>query len=339
MAITNSLQPSTIIKASTAWPDSMIEADFMPEYGVMQAIKAEDTSRIDDLAGLPQERPGSIVWLNQCDLTTDACVDNVCTFDGPSVSSFVQPLTIDQCVQTEFSEAIDRWRGNIYGLADAEAINLNKVMKAQLEYVAQYSVGVINANTGTNEHIPVGSGWTGTDPVIIPATGYNNTAIYGYLMRNAKKNRLDNPYLLHGEALSQMNYMAQTNGGNGEGSGDALRARSMRIYEDLFNIDEVNDPALMLYMINRGALAFVSKGYFPRQAEVLDGNYTRFSIPNRWFPDLIHDVERVVSCTAGVWSINYRVKARYKTLVNPTGCTAGRTGILSYEVDAAGLAA
>lgn len=333
MAITNSVQPQTLVKASTAWPDSMIEADFMPEYGVMTAIKAEDTSRIQMLAPLPDQADASIIWLNQCDLTTDTCVDNVCTFDGPSVSSFVQSLTIDQCVQTEFSEAIDRWRDNIYGLGDAEAINLNKVMKSQLEYVSQYAVGVINANTGTNEHIPFGSTWTGTDPVTIPAAAFN-TGIYGQLLRNARKNRLDNPYLLTGEALAHMNYLAQTNGGNGEGAGDALRARSMRIYEDLFNIDEVNDPALMFYMINRGALAFASRGYFPRTAETLDGNYSRFSIPNRWFPDLIHDVERVVSCTTGTWSVNYRVKARYKVLVNPTGCTAGRTGILSYLVEA-----
>lgn len=332
MAITASVQPQTLLKSSLVWPDSMIEADFMPEYGVMKAIKAEDTSRMQALAPLPDQADVSIIWMNQCDLTVDTCVDNVCTFDGPSVSSFAQAVTIDQCKQTEFSEPLDRWRDNLYGLGDAEAINLNKVMKAQLEAVSQYAVGVINANTGTNEHIPVGSGWTGTDPVVIPSTGFN-TAMYGYLMRNAKKNRLDNPYLLTGEALAQMNYLAMTNGGNGEGSGDRLRASQMRIYEDLFNIDSVNDPDLLLYMINRGALAFASKGYFPRNPEVLDGNYTRFSIPNRWFPDLIHDVERVVSCTSGVWSVNYRVKARYKVLVNPTGCTAGRTGILSYQVE------
>ncbi len=341
MAITASLQPVTLLKATQVWPDSMVEADFMPEYGVMTAIKKEQTAKVELVANLPDERDGKITWLNQCDLEIEDCVDNVCTFSGPSASSFEQAFTIDQCKQTPFSEPIDRWRGNMFGLADAEAINLNTVMRDQLEYVSKYAVAVINANAGINTNLPLGSGWDGvnTTQMTIPSN-LIGTALYGYLRRNAKRNDLKNPYLLTGEALAQMNFLAETNAGNLDGRGDALRAGLMRIYEDHENIDEVNAPDLLFYMINRGALAFASKGYFPRissasdigNAEVLNGNYTRFSLANRWFPDLIHDVEREVSCASGVWSVHHRVKFRYKLFVNPTGCTAGKTGLLSFKV-------
>lgn len=349
MAITNSIKPTTLLKAMTVWPDSMIESDFAAHFETLRAIQREQTARIQLTATLPDYSAVNIVWLNQCGITVDDCVDNECDFTGPNVSSYVQAGTIDQCKMSKTSVPIDAWRNNIYGQEDAEAMNLIRTMQRHVEYIARYAVGVINANLGVNTHTPVGSGWTGqgTTNTTIPASAASETATYGFLQRNAERNLLEDPYILTGEALAHMNWLARTSQGNGEGKGDALRADTFRIYEDAWNIDAVNAPALMFYLIQRGALAFASDAYFPRvngpnqlgNAEVLDGNYTRFSIPNRFFPALVHDVERMVSCTAGVWAVNYRVKSRYKVFVNPLGCTATQTGLLGFTVDGGGAPA
>lgn len=338
MAITNSELPFVLLRATQAWPDNMSATDFVPQYETMRAIIENQTADIRQLGVLPDENDVKLTWLNNCDLTVDACADNVCTFSGETASSYVQTLSIDQCRQTEFSESIDVWRGNEFGLTNALSVNLIKTQKAHVEYVSQYAIGVINANLGVNEHNNMG-GWTisGTDTTI-PASEWESTAIFGKLRRNAIKNRLDNPFLLTGENLDQLQYMALTGQANADGKGDATRASQMRAYFDLFNVEAINTTSYQTYMINRGALAFASKGYFPlvndplnpRAPEVLDGNYTRFSITNRFLPQLIHDVEVEKSCASGVWKVNYRVKSRYKVFVNPTGCTTTRTGMLSF---------
>lgn len=329
MSITAGVLPLVLAKSSVVWPNSMVEADFMPEYVTMQAIAAQQTANVSTI-NLPDGVDVKLTWLNNCDLTVDTCVDNVCTFTGAEADVSSQTLSIDQCKEVLFSEKIDIWRDNIYGQADAIAVNLNKAMKQHLEQVAQYSIGVINANLGVNEYTNGGAWTVNSTETLIPAGEWSDTGIFGKLRRAAKKNRLDTPYILDGENLDQLIYMAKTNAQNGEGKGDNFRAGEMPVYTDLFNVDEVNDPALITYLINRGALAFASKGYFPTVPEKLTDTYMRFSVPNRWFPQLIHDVEVNRTCTAGVWQDNYRVKARYKLFVNPTGCTATRTGMLAF---------
>lgn len=337
MAITNSTLPHVLARATSLWPMNMSQSDFTPQFETLRAITENQTAQMQTV-GLADQQDIRITWLNNCDLTVDACADNVCTFSGETASSYVQTLSIDQCIQTEISEPIDAWRDNEFGMADALAVDLLKAQKAHLESISQYSIGVINANLGVNEHDNMGA-WTisGTSTQI-PGAEWDSTAIFGKLRRNAIKNRLDNPFLLTGENLDQLQYMALTSQANADGKGDAQRASQMKAYFDLFNVEEVNDPNYITYMINKGSLAFASKGYFvrvddplqPRAPEVLNGNYSRFSIANRFFPSLIHDVETDVSCSSGVWKVNYRLKSRYKTFVNPTGCTATRTGMLAF---------
>lgn len=339
MAITNSTLPALIMKSSTVWPNNMTQADFVPKIETLRAISAEQTANVSAV-GLPDNPDVKVVWLNNCDLTVDACVDNVCTFTGESASSYTQTLSIDQCAQTEISESYDVWRENEFQMADAMAVNLNKAMKNQAEYVARYAVGVINTNLGTNEHDNQGT-WTidGNGDVEISGAEWDTTAIYGKLRRNAMKNYLDNPYILTGENLDQLQFMALTAQANADGKGDATRAGIMRSYFDLFSVDTVNTPDYWTYLINRGALAFASKGYFPavddptnpRGAQVFSYGKARFSIRNRFFPQLIHDVEMFDACDTGVEKLHMRVKARYKVFVNPTGCTATRTGMLGFK--------
>jgi hypothetical protein len=342
MAITNSTLPALIQRATTIWPNNMTQEDFIPQIQVLEAIRAEQTARLEPV-GLPDNPDVKAVWLNNCDLTVDACVDDVCTFSGESASSFVQTLSIDQCAQTEVSEPYDAWRENEFQMADAMSVNLNKVMKAQAEYVARYAVGVINTSAGVNEHTNQGQWVVNGTTTEVPFADFDNTSIYGKLRRSAVINRLSNPFILSGENLDQIQYMALTGQMNADGKGDAARANALRAYFDLFNVDSVNtvggETSYLTYMINRGALAFASKGYFPRVddptnprgAQAFTYGKLRFSIANRFFPNLIHDVEMFDACDTGVEKLHMRIKARYKVFVNPTGCTATRTGILRFK--------
>jgi len=127
--------------------------------------------------------------------------------------------------------------------------------------------------------------------------------------------------------------MARTSGANADGKGDATRAQIMPTYEDVFNLPAVNTTAEITYMVNKGALAFASKGWYSTNPITLGGNMTRFQVRNRFFPALVHDVDVHETCTSGVWYAHYRVKHAYQLFLNPTGCTATRTGILKFTKD------
>jgi hypothetical protein len=329
MAITNGALPLILEKSDTLWPNDMVAADFVPQIDTLIAIRDQQTARLQTV-NLPDGVDVRIAWMNNCDITVDTYDNTDCTFTGSEADVSKADLSIDQAKESTFSVPLDAWRDNVFGFADAVAVNLNKTMVAQAEAVAQYAVGVINANLGQNTYT-AGSTWTvsGTSNSI-PTEQWESTALFGRFQIAAKKNRFDNPFLLSGENLYQLAYMARTSNANGEGKGDFVRINQMPIYNDVVNVDDVNSPALLTYMINRGTLAFASKGYFPTRPEVLDGNTQRFSIENRFFRNLIHDVQTVVSCSSGVWSQHWKVVPRYKLFVNPTGCTATRTGILAF---------
>lgn len=333
MAITNSALPLVLRRASEVWPGNMSEKDFIPHIETLMAIRDQQTARLE-YVNLPDGVDARIAWIDQCDLTVDTFVSTDCSFSGPEADTYKKDLTIDQVKETKFSVPLDAWRDNLFGFADAVAVNLNKVMVAQAEAVAQYAVGVVNANLGVNTYNN-GGNWTiaGTTNTV-PAAEWENTSFMGKLQIMARKARFNNPFLLSGENLYQLAYMARTSSANGEGKGDAVRIGEMPLYNDIWNVDDVNDPDLLTYMIERGALAFLSKGYYPTTPETLNGNFQRFSLANRFFPALIHDVETLTDCTSGVWKQHWKVIPRYKVEINPTGCTATRTGILALTKEA-----
>lgn len=333
MAITNSALPLVLRRASEVWPGNMSEKDFIPHIETLNAIRDQQTARLE-YANLPTGVDARITWMGQCDLTVDTLVTTDCTFSGPEADTYNKDLSIDQTKQTTFSVPIDGWDDNMFGYADAVAVNLNSAMVAQAEAVAQYAVGVINGNLGVNTYTN-GGAWTvaGTSNTI-PAAEWESTALMGRFQIAARKNRFNNPFLLSGENLYQLAYMARTSNGNGEGKGDFVRIGEMPLYNDIWNVDEVNDPALLTYMIERGTFAFLSKAKYSSAPEVLNGNFQRFSISNRFFPGLMHDVETLVDCTSGVWKQHWKIIPRYKVEINPVGCTATRTGAIAFTREA-----
>ncbi|WP_196299627.1 hypothetical protein, partial [Streptococcus pneumoniae] len=83
-----------------------------------------------------------IAWMNNCDITVDTYDSTDCTFSGPEADVTSMDLSIDQAKESTFSVPLDAYRDNIFGFADAVAVNLNKVQVAQAEAVASFCVGV-----------------------------------------------------------------------------------------------------------------------------------------------------------------------------------------------------
>ena len=344
MAITNSDLPFLLERVAGRFPNSRVRADAQPQTGTLDSIIAEQTADIRAF-GLPDEQSSFVTWMLDCGVTPLACTDD-CAFTGPDVSTFKQTASIDQCRENSFGIPYDAWRKNEFDMMDAVAVKLDRIMRDHLLFVEQYSVGIINANAGINSapgSVPLT--WTDASGVItIPGSQADSTAIFGFIQRLGITNLFDDPYLLSGAALAQLQYIATTSGANGEGKGDAFRMSQMRTYFDLFNIDLVNTPNLDFYQIDRGILAFGSKGYYPlvndpmnpgTQADTMSYGKVRFSVQNRWVPELIHDIMVEDRCGSGLEKQFWNVKTRYKTLAAPAGCLANNTGILRFRLDQA----
>ena len=333
MSITAGTLPIILAKASDIWKDNMSVTDLKPQIGVLQAIADNQTAQLQTV-NLPDGVDVKIVWNTACDLTVEDLVTTDCTFSGTEADVASQTLSIDQAKQTKFSVPLDAFRENKFTAADMVALQLKRTMVLQAQTAASYCVGVIEANLGQSTYTN-GGAWTvsGTSNTI-PAAEWESTAIMGKFQISAIKNRFDMPFMISGENLYQLAFMARTSAGDMDKKGDFVRINDMPIYNDVVNIDEYNtsgsDTTYKSYLLNKGALAFASKGYYPTTPEVLDGNFTRFSIKNTFYPGLIHDVEMRVDCSSGVWSQHWKVIPRYKLFVNPVGCTATRTGILAF---------
>lgn len=335
MSITASALPFAITKASTTWPESMLAEDQMPTIEVLNAISAIQTANID--ANLPEERDIKITWLDNCDLADEAC-DRDCTFTGNEADSVDQTLQINNCKEVKFSMRLDPWlKGgnvNVFGLADELAVNLNRAMKAAAEGAAQYAVTFLNANLGVNLMTTIPGFAASSTDTAVSADNYDTTAVIGKFARTAAKNKFSNPRFIDGGAFYQMLFMATTSQGNSDGKGDALRMGQYPMYMDIHNLPEVNGDSEITYMVNRGAIAFASKGWYSTTPITLGGNMTRFQIRNRFFQALVHDVDVHETCTSGVWYAHYRVKHSYELFLNPTGCTETTTGILKFTKQA-----
>ena len=334
MAITASVLPLLLERVQGVWPDNQNKLDVTPNIEILNAIQAQQTSRIDTIISNEKDRDVKVTWVKACPPTVDSCADS-CTFAGEEASTDSKTYALSKCGQTEFKIDIDGWYSNEFEATDAAARLLQAHMTAHANAAAEYAVSIIEANLSTNTYTNMGA-WdvtAGTTTVIQDADW--TTALFGALQRAAIKNKFMSPYLLSGENLHQEFFMARTSQANGEGKGDANRIGTLPAYFDLFNIESVNDPDYITYMIDRGVLAFASKGYYSERPEKVEGRdaHTRLSVRNPFFNALIHDVQITTSCTSGHTYEHYKIKTKYDVFVNPLGCTSTQKGILRFQHD------
>lgn len=332
MAITASVLPLLLERVNGVWPDNQNKMDVTPNIDVLKAIVEQQTSRIDTIISNEKDRDVKVTWVKACPPTVDECSDS-CTFAGSEAATDSKTYALSKCGQTEFKVDIDGWYANEFEATDAAARLLQAHFTAHANAVAEYAVGVIEANLGTNAYTNMGKWTAGTTTTIQDADW--TTALFGALQRAAIKNKMMAPYLLSGENLHQEFFMARTSQANSDGKGDANRIGTLPVYFDLFNIESVNSPDYISYMIDRGVLAFASKGYYDTRPEKIEGRdaQTRITIPNPFFRQLLHDVQITTQCFDGHTYEHYKIKTKYDVFVNPLGCNSTQTGILKFKRD------
>jgi len=252
-------------KADQIWLDRIQRMDFVPEAEIVKCIIDQTTAKFGDLKGY-KDKKIDVGWINACDVTDGSCSD--CTIDGSELSTNIEEYYLNRERCAEFSVCENDLIDNVFDYEEVVAKGLLKASLALDEWWAAQAVAVLNANVGANE-VSDGKGVvSGTSTYVLPA--YWNADLMSYFARVARVNRMRNPMLISGANLYESVWTAEL-----EACCENKMAKfgTMDICFDLFNIDSTNDPDYVTYMVNKGALAFVTKAYYAGKSAANPAKY------------------------------------------------------------------
>jgi len=300
------------VKADSIWMDRIQREDYVPEAQVVNCIIDQTTAKFGALKG-KKDPTVDVGWINACEVSAASCTD--CTISGTELSTNVEEYYLNREQCAEFSVCENDFRDNFFDMEDVIAKGFLKASLALDEWWAGQVVAVLNANVGVNE-ITTGKGAVAGTTTYISPTYWNKR-----------------PMLISGANLFESKFIADFEACCENKKG---KFGSMDVCFDLFNIDSTNSPDLVTYMINRGALAFVTKAYYEGISAASPSKYmdqNRWSMPSFSLPGVIYDVHYDNECSGcgDFFTHNFKLKTFGDIFLNPVGCTATRTGVLEFE--------
>ena len=320
-------------KADEIMFDDRIKQQYMPQIGIIDGLRAVNTaqvnpklSQIKTSDGRTKKYDVEVIWDNACGIEAEDCT--VCDNEGEKLSTNAQSYSLEFCQEVKFT--VDE-----YDYVDNESDAMLAVAKGMLtadvklvEAYAQYAVAVLTANRGVNQ---MGTGSkgvvVGSDTYILPA--YWDAKLMAYFMRVSMLNRFTNPVLLSGSNLFEEYLVVQKMIADANGKGDAAMLNALRIYFDLFNIDSVNSPDLVTYLVSQGATAMANRVYNPPTLETI-GAAKRWVKNSMFIPEFKFDMYYDAECSNDLVQHNFKTKLTADLFVNPEGCEVNNTGILTF---------
>jgi hypothetical protein len=163
----------------------------------------------------------------------------------------------------------------------------------------------------------------------IPAS-YWAPDLYGYFNLVKIKNKLRNPYMIHGSNLYMTNWNNQYLVANANQKDGLPKLQSMRSYWDLFNIDAANPNEQVSYLITKGAIAIANKAKYPLNSPKVWTFGKRWSIESKALPGIYYDVIYKERCEGENVFYDFKIKFLGGVFLNPFGCNEDVTGVLRF---------
>jgi len=320
-----------IAKIDKAWMDNQTNQDYVPNIGVLEALRKEQTARLKEIENPDKDKTMRIWWVADCSTGVVECEDggDDCDWTGPEVESRCKDYALDICSEVKFTISSEVFRTNEASREDALAIAFMARMKELDEHLAGKAVAKLNSFVGTNQYTG-GIGQVSGVTTYIPAN-YWGPDMYGYFGMVKILNKFQNPFLIHGSNLFQTNWQAQYNAQNANGKDGQAKLGTMRSYWDLFNIDTVNSPDQVSYMIEKGAVAFANKARYPLNNPKEFKFGSRWSIESKALPGVFYDVYYKERCDDNdEIYYDFKMKVRAGIFSNPYGCNEDKTGVLKF---------
>lgn len=327
------LLQKVVAKMDAIWADNQTVNDYVPNVEVLTAIRKEQTAKLKTIEDPEKDKVLKIIWVADCSTGVSDCEDDDdnCDFSGPEAEAKSKDYALDECSSVKFSIEENVFYTSELNQAEVLAVQMLARMKELDEYLAQKTVTKLNSFVGVNQYED-GIGQVDGVTTYIPAN-YWTPDMYGYFNMVKTINKLNNPFLVHGENLYQQNWMLMNEVGD-KATSDKNKANSMRSYWDIFNIPLMNTPLKVSYMIAKGAVAFANKARYPLNNPRVWQFGKRWSIESKGLPGVYYDVFYKERCVMvdGEEKIYYdfKIRAKYGVYLNPFGCNEDVTGVLKF---------
>lgn len=320
-------------KADEMMLDDRIKQQYIPQIGIIDGLRAVNTAsvnpklqQIKDSTGKTKKYDVEVTWDNACGIEAEDCT--VCDNEGEKLSTNAQSYSLSFCKEVKFTVDEYDYVDNDHDAMMAVAKGLLRADKELAEAYAQYAVAVLEANKGVNQMGTASKGVVvGSDTYVLPA--YWDAKLMAYFMRAAQLNRFTNPVVISGSNLFEEYLVIQRLAADANGAGNAALLQALRIYFDLFNIDSVNSPDLVTYLLSQGATAMASRTYNPDAVETI-GASKRWTKQSLFIPEFKYDMFYSAECSNDLVQHNFKTKLTADLFVNPEGCEANNTGILTF---------
>lgn len=320
------------LEADSIWADNAKQKDYVGNVETLTAIRDNQTVQFAELENPMKDKMGTLYWNDMCDDETSTCTDD-CTPGGTKPGTVCQDYTLDICQEVDFSVDEKAYRAIAPTFEEAVAKSLLYKMKVLDQYITSQAVTALDAGKGVNAYTG-GKGTVAGFSTTIPAA-YWNASLFGYLSLVAKVNKFNAPYLISGTNLYEASFNATANSANADGKGALALFKTLPIYFDVNNIDSVQGQ--VTYLLNRNALAFVSKTYnnwsaADQRANKYGGTGSaagfRYQVESKNLPGVFYDVIYKIACSSNEITHNWKVQFNGGIFRNPVGCNPNNTNIL-----------
>jgi hypothetical protein len=271
----------------------------------------------------------TVEWLNTCGLTSRAF--QACTYDGTEASSNTQDYTLDLHREVVIKLKESTFYANDFDKEEALKFLIMQADKQLVEYVAQQVVTVIEANKGVNEFTTGKGSVSGTETYINAA--YWDAQLMAYMAKVGIINKFNQPFILDGGNLFEKVWTAEKTKAVEDGLEQSLLFGAYPYEHDLVNIDAVAGST-KTYLMNQGSIAVISKAYEEVGKVRVFKDEDRTAINSVLVPGFTYDMHMINACDGDHHTDQAKIIFKGAVIVNPTGCTATNTNILSFSCGA-----
>jgi hypothetical protein len=320
-----------VAKIDAIWADNQQHADYQANVGLLEALRKEQTAKLKFIENPQKDKVLTVLWVEDCSTGVEDCDgdgEDDCDFTGPEAEAKSTDYALDICGTVKFSIEENMFRTSELEKEEVLAIQMMARLKEMDEYLTQKAAAKLNTFAGVNQY----EGGIGTVDGVTTyiEANYWTPDMFGYFGMVQTMNKLRNPFMIHGSNLYLTKWQADKNVSNPTGSADVLKINSMRNYWDLFNIDTINDPDKVSYMIAKGAVAFANKAYYPLNAPRVYQFGKRWSIESKSLPGVFYDVFYKERCVGEKIYYDFKIKVKAGVFLNPNGCNDEVTGVLKF---------
>ena len=316
-------------RAEELFRDGMFKNDYVADVVSGQAFLTQQQG-ITSMPSITntKNKEVRVEWDTKCSITTTACTDD-CSISGTDIEPTCTDYELECLREVTFQVPERLYRDRNIERQEAVAKGMLLAKNAMDEYLTQYIISQLAASVSANAFTGGVGTVVGTTTYIPPA--YWDANVFGYFDQVIRMNKMRQVWGLTGSNLYQLLWSAPLDGANADGKGAAKKVGTIPMYQDPENIEAVAPS--QTFLVHRGAAAFISKAWYPRNAINAvnpEANTYIWSEPSNNLPGVEYDIFMQKSCSGNEFYEAYKVQLHGLFALNPLPCN-DHTGILVFE--------